>query len=83
LIQAFSNAADASGEGFTVTGASTFMNDLTPELFLLMTLQENARRMSAFDRRLLQPKLLPRLRRSRFASSGYYLNGNLVPKLVF
>ncbi len=61
LIQAFGSAADASGEGFTVTGASTFMNDLTPELFLSMTLQENARRMSAFDRRLLQPKLLPRL----------------------
>lgn len=61
LVQAFGSAADGSGEGFTATGASTFMDDLTPELFLSMTLQENARRMSAFDRRLLQPKLLPRV----------------------
>jgi hypothetical protein len=61
LAQAFGSAADGSGEGFTATGAKTFMDDLTLPQFLEVTLHENAQRMSAFDDRLLQPMLLPRL----------------------
>lgn len=52
---------DTSGAGFTATGASAFAIDLTPEMFLLACLQENARRMSRFDDRLLQPQLMPAL----------------------
>lgn len=61
LIQAFGSSADGSGEGFTATGASNFTADLTPEMFFSTCLQENTRRMSVFDERLLQPKLMPRL----------------------
>jgi len=61
LVKAFGSAADGSGEGFTATGASTFMDDLTPEIVFSTSLEENARRMSAFDERLLQPRLMPRL----------------------
>ncbi len=58
LIQAFGDS-NASGAGFTATGASTFAIDLTPEMFLSACLQENAQRMSRFDDRLLQPQLMP------------------------
>lgn len=61
LAQVFKSAGDGSGEGFTATGTSTFVDNLTPEQVFSMCLQENARRMSAFDDRLLQPRLLPRL----------------------
>lgn len=61
LVKAFGSSADGSGEGFTATGASTFMDDLTPEIVFSTSLQENARRMSVFDERLLQPRLMPRL----------------------
>jgi hypothetical protein len=61
LIQAFGSAGDGTGEGFTATGAKTFIDDLTPEQFLATTLEENAKRMSLYDPRLLQPKLMPRL----------------------
>lgn len=61
LIKAFGSAADGSGEGFTATGASTFVDDLTPEMLFSACLQENTRRMSVFDDRLLQPQLMPRL----------------------
>jgi hypothetical protein len=60
-IQAFTGSVDDQQEGFTATGASNFMDDLTPELFLSTCLEENARRMSAFDTQLLQPQLIPRL----------------------
>ncbi|MBO3461877.1 ferritin-like domain-containing protein [Aetokthonos hydrillicola Thurmond2011] len=60
-IQAFSGSIEDQNEGFTATGASNFTDDLTPELFLSSCLQENTRRMSAFDKQLLQPRLIPRL----------------------
>lgn len=53
--------SNTSGAGFTATGASAFAIDLTPEMFLSACLQENARRMSRFDDRLLQPQLMPAL----------------------
>lgn len=60
LIEAFGNS-DSSGAGFTATGASAFAIDLTPEMFLSACLTENARRMSRFDDRLLEPQLMPTL----------------------
>jgi hypothetical protein len=53
--------SNTSGAGFTATGASAFAIDLTPKMFLSACLQENARRMSRFDDRLLQPQLMPAL----------------------
>lgn len=47
--------------GFTATGAKTFVDDLTLPQFLAATIRENQQRMSQFDDRLLQPRLLPRL----------------------
>lgn len=60
-IQAFTGSIEDQNEGFTATGASNFANDLTPELFLSSCLRENTRRMSAFDKQLLQPRLIPLL----------------------
>jgi len=61
LAKAFSNAGDGTGEGFTATGAGTFADNLTPARVFSVCLQENEKRMSSFDDRLLQPNLLPKL----------------------
>ena len=61
LVKAFGGKGDREDQGFTASRATTFMEDLTPELFFSTCLQENAHRMSQFDPRLLQPQLLPRL----------------------
>ncbi len=61
LVAAFNGASDGSGEGFTASGARTFLDDLTLEGFLAKTIAENDRRMAAYDPRLLQPRLMPRL----------------------
>jgi len=53
-----------SQDAFVATGARTFLDDLTPTLFLETCLAENARRMSVFDPRLLQPRVLPALART-------------------
>lgn len=61
LVAAFTGTDD-SGAGFTATTADSFsLDDVTPEAFVLTCLQENEKRMSKFDARLLQPDLLPRL----------------------
>jgi hypothetical protein len=70
-LKAFSGSNDDRQEGFTATGASTFMDNLPPELFISTCLQENARRMSQFDRQLLQPELLPQL--AKIALNGLKL----------
>lgn len=54
---------DDSQDAFVATGATTFLDDVTPTLFLETCLAENARRMSVFDPRLLQPRLFPTLAR--------------------
>lgn len=54
-------AGDVGGEGFVATGASTFIEHLTPELVLSACLAENHRRMSRFDKALLQPRFVPTL----------------------
>ena len=61
LAQIFGNASDGSGEVFTATGAGTFTDNLTLGRVLSVCVQENTKRMSQFDDRLLQPRLLPRL----------------------
>jgi hypothetical protein len=61
LIQAFGGGGEREEQAFTATGASTFIDDLTPELFFATCLSENSQRMRVFDRRLLQPQLMPRL----------------------
>ena len=60
-LKAFDGSMEDQQEGFTATGASNFMDNLTPDLFLSSCLQENARRMSVFDKNLLQPRLIPKL----------------------
>ncbi|MBE9009904.1 ferritin-like domain-containing protein [Pseudanabaenaceae cyanobacterium LEGE 13415] len=52
---------DGNSGGFTATGAKTFVDDLTLPQFLSATIRENQKRMSKFDDRLLEPRLLPRL----------------------
>lgn len=60
LAAAFMGTNDSAG--FTAKNASSFsLDDITPEQFLITCLRENEKRMSKFDRRLLQPSLLPRL----------------------
>ncbi len=60
-IRAFTGSVEEQQEGFTATGASSFIDNLTPELFLSTCWQENTRRMSAFDPQLLRPQLMPNL----------------------
>ncbi len=58
LINIF-NAGNSQETGrFTTTGANSFMDNLTPELFFSTCLVENHNRMSVFDERLLKPELM-------------------------
>jgi len=67
LIDAF-RSPNPNNEGFTAIGASAFAADLTPATFLSTCLEENTRRMSVFDDRLLRPQLVPRI--AKVALSG-------------
>jgi hypothetical protein len=49
------------GADFIVKGAEAFVDNLTPHLVIDACVSENERRMAKFDRRLLIPKLVPRL----------------------
>jgi hypothetical protein len=51
----------AEGKDFIVSGAEAFVDNLTPAAVLAACLEENARRLAGFDRRLLVPRLAPRL----------------------
>jgi len=55
----------SEGKDFIVSGADAFVDNLTPAVVLAACLEENARRLAGFDRRLLVPQLAPRL--ARFA----------------
>ncbi|MBV9389558.1 MAG: ferritin-like domain-containing protein [Chroococcidiopsidaceae cyanobacterium CP_BM_ER_R8_30] len=59
LLDTVSHSADSKGKDFSATEASVFLDGFSLEMLLTECLQENARRMSCFDRRLLQPRLLP------------------------
>jgi hypothetical protein len=52
------------GEDFVVTGAATFVDNLTPGLVLETSLAENERRLAGFDRGLLRPHFVPRVARA-------------------
>ncbi len=60
-IQAFTGSNDKKQESFTATGSSNFMDNLTPEVLLSTCLEENSQRMNVFDKRLVQPQLIPNL----------------------
>ena len=49
------------GKDFIVSGADAFVENLTPAAVLAACLEENTRRLARFDRRLLVPRLVPRL----------------------
>jgi hypothetical protein len=53
----------AEGKDFILSGADAFVDNLTPGVVLAACLEENTRRLAAFDRRLLVPQLAPRLAR--------------------
>lgn len=68
LASAFGNSTEDTDEDrkpFTASEATHFMDNLTPELFFSTCLQENKKRMSKYDDRLLKPQLMPAL--SQFA----------------
>jgi hypothetical protein len=50
-----------AGSGFTAGGAGAVVSGLSPRTFLETCLSENARRLAAFDPRLLRPRLVPAL----------------------
>ncbi len=52
------------GKDFVVTGASAFVENLTPRLVVEACVSENERRLARFDRRLLVPGLVPGLART-------------------
>jgi hypothetical protein len=51
----------ARGAGFTASGATAVAGELTARAFLEACLKENARRLAAWDPRLLRPRLVPAL----------------------
>jgi hypothetical protein len=61
LAKSFSSAESGAGVSFTATSAGAFTDNLTPMRVFSVCLQENEKRMSSFDDRLLQPRLFPRL----------------------
>ncbi|WP_375514306.1 ferritin-like domain-containing protein [uncultured Nostoc sp.] len=67
-IKAFSGSNEEQQEGFTPTGASNFIDNLTPELLLSTCLQENTRRLGIFDKELLQLQLIPNLAKTALAT---------------
>ncbi len=61
LIKTFAGVGERDEQAFAATGARTFMDDLSAEMFFAVCIQENQKRMQQFDCELLQPRLLPRL----------------------
>jgi len=51
------------GKDFIISGAEAFVDNLKPAAVLGACLEENTRRLAGFDRRLLIPRLAPRLAR--------------------
>jgi hypothetical protein len=61
LAKSFNSKEESNAESFTAASSNNFIDNLTPKKVFSMCLQENERRMSKFDDRLLRPNLLPRL----------------------
>lgn len=68
IVELFTDDEADEAENFVVTGASAFVDNLTPRLVIATCLSENARRMSGFDPRLIQPRLVPGLARMGLAA---------------
>jgi hypothetical protein len=66
LIKTFGGSEEDKQKGFTATGASTFMDDLTAKLFFSTCLEANTRRMKVFEPELLRPQLIPTLSKVAF-----------------
>ena len=60
-VKMFSGSNKTQSKRFTATGATSFMDNLTPSHFLTVCLEENRKRMEHFEPRLLQPRLLAQL----------------------
>ena len=73
---------DGADEGadFIATGASAFVDDLTPHMVLTRCVSENERRLAGFDRRLLVPRLVPRLARVAMAGTRWLSDGNVASR---
>jgi len=71
LVNTITRSSNSSDQNFSATEVSVFIDGFSLEMLLTDCLQENARRMSYFDRRLLQPRLLPAL--AQVALSGFKL----------
>ena len=63
LVSVFGGSAEEDEKSFTATGANSLIDNLTPAMFFSTCLEENAKRMSQFDSRLLQPQLMPTISR--------------------
>jgi hypothetical protein len=55
-----SSGDTGQGQSFIVSGAEAFLDNLTVDVVLAACREENTRRLSGFDRRLLVPQLAPR-----------------------
>ncbi len=65
-LDSFKGEKKGSGQGFTASGAGAVTIDLTLENFLSTCIQENDRRMSVYDPRLLRPEFLPKVAKTAF-----------------
>jgi hypothetical protein len=82
LIKAFGGSGEEKeGKPFTASEASHFMDDLTPKLFFSTCLEENAKRMSIFDDRLLQPMLMPRISQLAYNILKLFPERTPIPKV--
>ncbi len=61
LVAVFGDTGQDDEKAFTATGANSFMDNLTPELFFSLCLAENSKRMSKYEPELLRPILMPTL----------------------
>src|SRR5579883_1076182 len=74
LLGVVGRSAESSGNSFSATEASVFLEGFNINKLISTCLEENARRMSVFHDRLLKPQFLPSL--AQVALSGM----NLFPK---
>ncbi|MBD2185104.1 ferritin-like domain-containing protein [Planktothrix sp. FACHB-1355] len=65
-LDSFKGSKKGSGKGFTASGASSVTSNLTLEKFVSTCIQENDRRMSVYDSKLLRPEFLPRVAKTAF-----------------
>jgi hypothetical protein len=71
LLGVVGRSAESSGNSFSATEASVFLEGFNINKLISTCLEENARRMSVFDDRLLKPQFLPSL--AQVALSGMNL----------